>query len=143
MALRNRRRERRRLCQKAAAEARRKAAHEALTLSALLKDWQALHLSSERPRYAAEAVRALRAAAARRRSSGSNLPHSISPTVIGTKKNARCLIRNDPVGSNHETLTTPRDNMKGFLADEPVLGEPVSGQIPSYQGKKQGISQNR
>jgi len=70
MALRNRRRERRRLCQKAAAEARRKAAHEALTLSALLKDWQALHLSSERPRYAAEAVRALRAAAARRRGSG-------------------------------------------------------------------------
>jgi hypothetical protein len=61
MALRNRRRERRRLCQKAAAEARRKAAHEALTLSALLKDWQALHLSSKRPRYAAEAVRALRA----------------------------------------------------------------------------------
>jgi hypothetical protein len=29
------------------------------------------------------------------------------------------------------------------LADEPVLGEPVSGQIPCYQGKKQGISQNR
>ena len=26
--------------------------------------------------------------------------------------------------------------------DEPVLGEPVSGQIPCYQGKKQGISQN-
>jgi hypothetical protein len=30
-----------------------------------------------------------------------------------------------------------------FVADEPVLGEPVSGQIPCYQGKKQGISQNR
>lgn len=41
-------------------EARRKAAHEALTLSALLSDWQALHLASRRPSYAAEAVRALR-----------------------------------------------------------------------------------
>jgi integrase len=47
---------------KAAAEAHRKAAHEALTLSALLEDWQALHLASKRPRYAAEAVRALRRA---------------------------------------------------------------------------------
>jgi hypothetical protein len=28
------------------------------------------------------------------------------------------------------------------LADEPVSGELVSGQIPCYQGKKQGISQN-
>jgi integrase len=47
---------------KASAEARRKAAHEALTLSTLLEDWQALHLASMRPRYAAEAVRALRKA---------------------------------------------------------------------------------
>ena len=45
---------------KAAAEARVKAAHEALTLSALLSDWQALHLASKRPRYASEAVRAVR-----------------------------------------------------------------------------------
>jgi hypothetical protein len=45
---------------KVIAEARRKAAHEALTLSALLSDWQALHLASRRPSYAAEAVRALR-----------------------------------------------------------------------------------
>jgi Arm DNA-binding domain len=41
-------------------EARRKAAHKALTLSALFSDWQALHLASKRPSYAAEAVRALR-----------------------------------------------------------------------------------
>jgi integrase len=45
---------------KAVAEARRKAAHDALTLSALLADWQALHLVHKRPHYAAEAVRALR-----------------------------------------------------------------------------------
>jgi integrase len=45
---------------KAAAEARHMAAHEALTLSALLSDWQALHLASKRPRYALEAVRARR-----------------------------------------------------------------------------------
>jgi integrase len=45
---------------KAAADARLKAAHEDLTLSALLADWQALHLASKRPRYAAEAVRAVR-----------------------------------------------------------------------------------
>jgi hypothetical protein len=44
---------------KAVAEVRRKAAHEALTLAALVSDWQALHLASKRPRYAAEAVRAL------------------------------------------------------------------------------------
>jgi integrase len=47
---------------KAAAEARREAAHEALTLSALLSDWQALHLASKRPSYAAEAVRSVRKA---------------------------------------------------------------------------------
>jgi integrase len=50
----------------AAAEARRKAAHETLTLQALLSDWQALHLASKRPSYAAEAVRALRNAFSRR-----------------------------------------------------------------------------
>ena len=50
---------------KAAAEARRKAAHEALTLSALLLDWQALHLVSKRPRYTSEAVRAVRNAFSR------------------------------------------------------------------------------
>jgi integrase len=48
-----------------AAERKKAAAHEALTLSALLSDWQALHLASKRPRYAAEAVRALRNAFAR------------------------------------------------------------------------------
>jgi Arm DNA-binding domain len=41
-----------------AAERKRAKAHEALTLSALLTDWQALHLAGKRPRYAAEAVRA-------------------------------------------------------------------------------------
>jgi integrase len=50
---------------KAAGEARRQAAHEALTLSALLSDWQALHLANKRPRYAAEAVRAVRNAFSR------------------------------------------------------------------------------
>jgi integrase len=48
-----------------AAERKKATAHEALTLAALLSDWQALHLSSKRPRYAAEAVRALRNAFAR------------------------------------------------------------------------------
>ncbi|CAJ0853448.1 hypothetical protein AMST5_00648 [freshwater sediment metagenome] len=46
--------------QKAAAETRRKAAEEAYTLATLLDDWQSLHLTTKRPRYAAEAVRALR-----------------------------------------------------------------------------------
>jgi len=45
---------------KATVEARRKAAHEAMTLSTLLSDWQALHLASKRPSYAVEAVRAVR-----------------------------------------------------------------------------------
>ena len=45
---------------KAAAEAHRQAAHDALTLASLLEDWQSLHLASKRPAYAAEAVRALR-----------------------------------------------------------------------------------
>jgi integrase len=48
-----------------AAERKKAKAHEALTLAALLSDWQALHLASKRPRYAAEAVRALRNAFAR------------------------------------------------------------------------------
>jgi integrase len=43
-----------------AAERKKANVHEALTLAALLSDWQALHLASKRPRYAAEAVRALR-----------------------------------------------------------------------------------
>jgi integrase len=45
-----------------AAEGKRKAAEEALTLRRLLDDWQALHLASKRPRYAREAVRAIKAA---------------------------------------------------------------------------------
>jgi hypothetical protein len=48
-----------------AAERKKAKAHEALTLSALLSDWQALHLASKRPKYAAEAVRALRNAFSR------------------------------------------------------------------------------
>src|SRR5262249_2510871 len=44
----------------AALERKKAKAHEALTLGELLADWQALHLSAKRPRYAAEAVRALR-----------------------------------------------------------------------------------
>ena len=43
-----------------AAERKNAKAREALTLAALLSDWQALHLASKRPRYAAEAVRAVR-----------------------------------------------------------------------------------
>jgi integrase len=48
-----------------AAERKKAKAHEALTLAALLSDWQALHLASKRPRYAAEAVRAVRNAFSR------------------------------------------------------------------------------
>jgi integrase len=48
-----------------AAERKKAKAHEALTLAALLSDWQALHLASKRPKYAAEAVRALRNAFSR------------------------------------------------------------------------------
>ena len=44
----------------AALDARRKAAHEALTLDALLDQWSALRLADKRQSYAAEAVRALR-----------------------------------------------------------------------------------
>jgi integrase len=43
-----------------AAERKKARAYEALTLSALLSDWQVLHLAARRPSYAAEAVRALR-----------------------------------------------------------------------------------
>ncbi len=46
----------------AAREAKRKAAHEALTLAALLEQWEALRLADKRERYAAEAVRAVRVA---------------------------------------------------------------------------------
>jgi integrase len=41
-------------------EAARKAAHEALTLGALLMQWEALHLADKRERYRAEAVRAIK-----------------------------------------------------------------------------------
>jgi site-specific recombinase XerD len=44
--------------QKAKAEADK--AERALTLAALVDDWAALHLASKRPRYAAEAVRAIK-----------------------------------------------------------------------------------
>lgn len=44
------------------AEAARAANEAAFTFDALLTDWQALHLCNRRPRYAAEATRALRAA---------------------------------------------------------------------------------
>jgi integrase len=43
-----------------ATERKKAKAQESLTLSALLSDWQTLHLASKRPSYAAEAVRALR-----------------------------------------------------------------------------------
>jgi integrase len=43
-------------------EARRKAAHEALTLDALLDQWSALRLADKRASYAAEAVRAIKVA---------------------------------------------------------------------------------
>ena len=44
----------------AASEAKRKAAHDALTLAALLEQWEKFRLAERRERYAAEAVRALR-----------------------------------------------------------------------------------
>ncbi len=49
----------------AAREAQRKAAHEALTLDALLGQWGALRLADRRERYAAEAVRAIKHAFAK------------------------------------------------------------------------------
>jgi integrase len=48
-----------------ASERKKAKVHEALTLSALLTDWHALHLASKRPSYATEALRALRSAFAR------------------------------------------------------------------------------
>ncbi|MGO9943047.1 MAG: tyrosine-type recombinase/integrase [Rhodoblastus sp.] len=44
----------------AAAETKRKAAHVALSLDALLKHWEAIHLADKRQSYASEAVRAVR-----------------------------------------------------------------------------------
>ena len=44
----------------AALRAGRKAAHDALTLEALLEQWDALHLADRRERYRAEAVRAIK-----------------------------------------------------------------------------------
>ena len=49
----------------AAREAQRKAAADALTLEALLRQWEALRLADKRERYAAEAVRAFRYAFAK------------------------------------------------------------------------------
>jgi hypothetical protein len=46
----------------AAQEAKRKAAHDALTLQALLEQWETLHLAERRERYRAEAVRAIKIA---------------------------------------------------------------------------------
>jgi hypothetical protein len=46
--------------EKARAEAEKKRAEEALTFDALVTDWETLHLVERRPRYAAEAVRAIR-----------------------------------------------------------------------------------
>jgi integrase len=46
----------------AALEARRKAAHQALTLEALLDQWSVLRLADKRESYAAEAVRAIKVA---------------------------------------------------------------------------------
>jgi integrase len=48
-----------------ATERKKAEVHGALTLKALLSDWQSLHLSGKRPRYAAEAVRAVRNAFSR------------------------------------------------------------------------------
>jgi integrase len=50
----------------AAQETRRKATHDSLTLEALLGQWESLRLVDKRERYAAEAVRALRYAFAKR-----------------------------------------------------------------------------
>lgn len=47
------------------AEAEREKAERALTLAALVDDWAKLHLAGKRPRYAAEAVRAIKHAFAR------------------------------------------------------------------------------
>ncbi|MGO9392502.1 tyrosine-type recombinase/integrase, partial [Rhodoblastus sp.] len=44
----------------AAAETKRKAAHVALSLDALLKHWEAIHLADKRQSYASESVRAVR-----------------------------------------------------------------------------------
>jgi integrase len=49
----------------AAQETRRKATHDALTLGALLGQWETLRLADKRERYAVEAVRALRYAFAK------------------------------------------------------------------------------
>jgi hypothetical protein len=49
----------------AAAAAKAKAARDRHTLATLIDDWERLHLAHQRPRYAAEAVRALRHAFAR------------------------------------------------------------------------------
>ena len=49
----------------AAQETRRKATHDALTLEALLGQWETLRLADKRERYAAEAIRALRYAFAK------------------------------------------------------------------------------
>ena len=49
----------------AAQQAKRRAAHEALTLAALIEQWEALRLADKRERYAAEAVRAVRYAFAK------------------------------------------------------------------------------
>lgn len=50
---------------RAAVEARRMAAHDALTLDALLEQWETLRLADRRKRYASEAVRAVRHAFAK------------------------------------------------------------------------------
>jgi integrase len=67
----------------AALETARKAAHEALTLDALLEQWEALHLADRRSRYRAEAIRAIKFAFADRlKAPAANLSRSIVVLVL-------------------------------------------------------------
>jgi integrase len=66
-----------------ALRARRKAAHDALTLEALLEQWDALHLANRRERYRAEAVRAIKIAfASSLKSPAANLGRSAVVRVL-------------------------------------------------------------
>ncbi|OAI30934.1 hypothetical protein A1351_22315 [Methylosinus sp. R-45379] len=67
----------------AAASAKEKTARDTFTLERLIEDWQALHLANKRPRYAAEAERALRFAFDRQLASpAADLTRAVVVTVL-------------------------------------------------------------
>jgi integrase len=111
---------------KARAEADRERAEMALTLDALVTDWAALHLVKRRPRYAAEAVRAIRYAFA---------DLMKRPATRITKADALGvldrLVREGKVVTAGRTMSYARSafswaEKRGAIRDNPFKGLPIA-----------------